>query len=136
MKNGFSGLAHIAIYTQDLGASIDFYERMGAEILQRGEVQKPKGINQLALLALAGFELELIEPHDGTKITVGAGAIPHLAIRVENLEESVSALRSAGIDSFQTATPNVVPDLFGGLRNWFFTGPSGEVIELLQPLEK
>ena len=28
----------------------------------------------------------------------------------------------------------VLPALFGGLENWFFTGPSGEQIELLKML--
>ena len=28
----------------------------------------------------------------------------------------------------------LLPNTFGGLQNWFFTGPSGEQIELLQML--
>ena len=42
--------------------------------------------------------------------------------------------RAAGVDTFLTPEKKVLPDLFGGLQNWFFTGPSGEQIELLQML--
>ena len=39
---------------------------------------------------------------------------------------------AAGVDTFQTAEKCVMPNTFGGLENWFFTGPSGEQIELLK----
>lgn len=134
MENGFCGLAHIAVFTRDLGVSINFYERIGGRLLRRGEVQKPKGVNQLALVELAGFQVELIEPHDGTEVTAQGGTIPHIAILVKDLEQSAAAVRAAGVDTFQTLEPSVVPNLFGGLRNWFFVGPSGEQIELMQPM--
>ena len=43
-------------------------------------------------------------------------------------------VRAEGVDTFLTPEKKVLPDLFGGLQNWFFTGPSGEQIELLQML--
>ena len=33
-----------------------------------------------------------------------------------------------------TSEKCVMPSTFGGLENWFFTGPSGEQIELLKML--
>lgn len=128
------GLAHIAIFTKDMQESICFYEALGGIVKQRDSVQKVTGVNQLAIVALAGFQLELIEPHDGTEICACAGAIPHIAIEVADLLEAVSAVRAKGIHTFLTEKPNVLPDVFGGVQNWFFTGPSGEQIELLQKL--
>lgn len=124
-------LAHIAIYTPDIERSIAFYETLGAECTMRGSVQKPTGVNQLAMLTLTNFEIELIQPGDG-KIPAGEGIIPHLAIEVENLPLVVNEMHVMGLGEFCTEEPIEMPNLFGGLRNIFFKGPSGEMIELIE----
>ena len=53
---------------------------------------------------------------------------------VLRLLNAAADLRAAGVDTFQTAEKCVMPNTFGGLENWFFTGPSGEQIELLKML--
>lgn len=128
------GLAHIAIYTTDVEQSIAWYQKLGGECYDRGEVKKPTGINRLAMVRLAGLDLELIQPGDGTPVEPAGGVIPHLALEVADLDAAISQLRAVGIDSFRTEQPVELPDLFGGLRNIFLTGPSGELIELLQHL--
>lgn len=129
-----TGLAHIAVFTMDIEKSIAFYEKLGGKLDKRDEAHKPTGINLLALVNWAGFTIELIEPHDGTVLCASGGAIPHLAVAVDDLDKAAAAVRAAGIDTFLTGQPNVLPNTFGGLKNWFFTGPSGEQIELLQML--
>lgn len=124
-------LAHIAIYTLDIERSIAFYETLGAECTMRGSVQKPTGVNQLAMLTLTNFEIELIQPGDG-KVPTGEGIIPHLAIEVENLPLVVNEMHVMGLGEFCTEEPIEMPNLFGGLRNIFFKGPSGEMIELIE----
>ncbi len=131
MKN-YKGLAHIAVYTTDLTCSIRFYEALGGTCTMRGKVQKKTGINQLAMIRLVDFEIELIEPGDGTVVTTGGGVIPHFAIEVENLSLVVDSMRAMGIDTFCTEQQNMLPELFGGLQNIFFRGPSGEMIELIE----
>lgn len=128
------GLAHIAIYTTDVEKSIAWYQKLGGECYDRGEVKKPTGINRLAMVRLAGLDLELIQPGDGTPVEPAGGVIPHLALEVADLDAAISQLRALGIDSLRTEQPVELPELFGGLRNIFFTGPSGELIELLQHL--
>ena len=127
-----NGLAHIAIFTQDMQESIRFYQALGAHTTHMDSIEKPTGVNQLALLEWAGFTIELIEPHDGTQVSKNNGMIAHIAVTVEDLEQAAAQVRAAGVDSFLTDTPTICPDVFGGLKNWFFTGPSGEQIELLQ----
>lgn len=126
------GLAHIAIYTKEIEQSIRFYEALGGTLKQRDSVQKPTGVNLLALVDWAGFTLELIEPHDGAEVSAHTGAIAHIAVAVDSLADAAAAVRAAGVQTFLTQSPNVLPEVFGGLQNWFFTGPSGEQIELLQ----
>ena len=60
------GLAHIAVLTTDIEKSIKFYERLGGMCTARGSVQKPTGVNQLAMLKIWGFEFEFIQPGDGS----------------------------------------------------------------------
>lgn len=131
----YKKLAHIAVYTTDLERSIAFYETLGGTCTMRGEVQKPTGVNQLAMVTLTNFEIELIQPGDGTVVTPDTGVMPHFAIEVQNLPLVVNAMRAMGMGAFCTETPNVIPELFGGLQNIFFRGPSGEMIELIEYFE-
>lgn len=130
----YQGLGHIAIYTADIGVSLAFYENIGGSVQQRDSVQTPDGLKQLALVAFGGFTLELIQPPDGTLVPAGEGSIPHFAVYVDDLDRTAADLKAAGVISFTEPEKKVLPETFGGLQNWFFTGPSGEQIELLQML--
>lgn len=128
----FQGLAHIAILTERMDDTIAFYEKLGGTCTARDSVQKPTGVNQLAMIDMNGFWLEIVQPGDGTQVNAAGGVIPHFAIEVENLEECAAELKAMGIDTFLTEAPAVLPSLFGGLKNWFFTGINGEQIELIE----
>ena len=68
------------------------------------------------------------------RVPSGEGSIPHFAVYVDDLDKTAADLKAAGIISFTAPEKKVLPNTFGGLQNWFFTGPSGEQIELLQML--
>lgn len=129
-----TGLAHIALFTKDLGASVRFYETLGGVCTDRADVEKPTGANHLAMVKIAGFYLEIIEPHDGSPVTPEGGLFPHLALEVDDIGAAIQDLKEAGITTFRTEVPNDMPALFGGIRNIFFTGPDGEQLELLQKM--
>lgn len=129
MKEHYQGLGHIAVYTADMDRSIAFYDLIGGKLLQRAPACPPTQTNELALVELAGFIVELIASAPG-----GEGVIPHLAIYVDDVDKSAADLKALGVDTFLTPEKIVMPDTFGGLENWFFTGPSGEQIELLKML--
>ena len=130
----YMGLGHVAIHTVSIEDSLAFYEKLGGKLYQRDSIARPDGELKLALVDLAGFRLELLEPPEGAVIPSGEGAIPHFAIYVNDLDAAVAEMKQAGVASFRTAEKTVRPDTFGGLQNWFLTGPSGEVTELLQIL--
>ena len=125
------GLAHIAIFTEDMEKTIAFYEMLGGTCAERSSVQKPTGVNLLAMIDMGGFWLEIIQPGDGTVVTADGGVIPHIAIEVKDLPAVAAELQQQGI-VFLTPEPKVLPNLFGGLQNWFFKGPNGEQIELIE----
>lgn len=134
MKELYKGLGHVAIYTADMEESIAFYEKIGGSVYKRDVVPTQAGEKKLTLMEFGGFLLELIEPPAGQLVPAGEGSIPHFAVYVEDLDQAAAALKQAGVISFMTLEKNVLPKTFGGLQNWFFTGPSGEQIELLQML--
>lgn len=132
MSTHYQGLGHVAVYTRDIETSIAFYERLGGSVKGRGGVPTPEGEKKLALVSYGGVTLELIQSPGA--MPMGEGNVPHFAILVDDLDAAAAEIRAAGVDTFLTPEKKVLPSLFGGLQNWFFTGPSGEQIELLQML--
>ncbi len=132
MNRHYLGLAHVAVYTRDIEESIAFYEKLGGVVTGRGGIPTPEGEKKLALVSYGGITLELIQSPG--VMPMEEGNVPHFAILVDDLDAAAAAVRAAGVNTFLTPEKKVLPDLFGGLQNWFFTGPSGEQIELLQML--
>ena len=131
MNERCQGLGHVAVYTRDIEESITFYEKLGGSVKDRGGVPTPEGEKKLALVSFGGITLELIQSPGA--MPMGEGNVPHFAILVDDLDAAAAAVRAAGVQ-FLTPEKKVLPDLFGGLQNWFYAGPSGEQIELLQML--
>lgn len=132
MKEHYQGLGHVAIYTKDMDGSIAFYEKIGGSLSQQASLQTPDGEKKLALVDFSGVTLELIQ--SPTPMPLAEGNVPHFAVYVDDIDQTAAAIRAAGVDTFMTSEKKVLPNLFGGLENWFFTGPSGEQIELLKML--
>lgn len=128
-----TGLAHIALYTKDMETSLKFYETLGGIVADQADVKKAIGTNHIKIVQMPGFFLEIIEPHDGSPVTAEGGLFPHIAIEVDDVDAAVADLKAAGINTFRTPEPNSMP-IFGGIRNIFFYGPDGELLELLQHL--
>ena len=130
-----TGLAHIALFTKDLEASVKFYECLGGKVTGQADVQKPLGTNHIKIVSMPGFDLEIIEPHDGTEVTIEGGLFPHLAIEVSDIDAAIAELKEAGITNFRGGVDKAADlPIFGGIRNAFFIGPNGEQLELLQHL--
>ena len=132
MFQHYQGLGHVAIHTKDMDGSIAFYEKIGGALRQRMSIPTPEGAKLLALVSFGGTTLELIQ--SPTEAPMTEGCIPHIAIYVDDLDAAAAEIKAAGVDTFMTPEKKVLPQLFGGLENWFFTGPSGEQIELLHML--
>ena len=132
MKEHYQGLGHVAIYTADMDQSIAFYEKIGGGLKNQASIQTPDGEKKLALVDFGGVTLELIQAPTPTPLT--EGNVPHFAVYVDDVDAAAADIKAAGVDTFLTPQKKVLPNLFGGLENWFFTGPSGEQIELLHML--
>ena len=132
MKEHYQGLGHVAIYTADMDQSIAFYEKIGGGLKNQASIQTPDGEKKLALVDFGGVTLELIQAP--TPMPLTEGNVPHFAVYVDDVDAAAADIKAAGVDTYLTPQKKVLPNLFGGLENWFFTGPSGEQIELLHML--
>ena len=132
MKEHYQGLGHVAIYTADMDQSIAFYEKIGGGLKNQASIQTPDGEKKLALVDFGRVTLELIQAP--TPMPLTEGNVPHFAVYVDDVDAAAADIKAAGVDTFLTPQKKVLPNLFGGLENWFFTGPSGEQIELLHML--
>lgn len=129
----FTGLAHIALFTKDLKTSTAFYEALGRRCHRPCGCGKADRHQPHHHGADARLFLEIIEPHDGSPVTAEGGLFPHIAIEVDDIDAAFADVKAAGVSSFRTEEPMTMP-IFGGIRNLFFKGPDGELIELLQHL--
>ncbi|MGB4759952.1 MAG: VOC family protein [Bacillota bacterium] len=131
----FIGLAHIGVMTQDIEKSIRFYtEHLGFEVWQRSESGSREKPNKLALLRLGTCVVELIKLGESDNAIVGKrGSVDHFAIEVKDLESIIADLMAKGIAFLGEMF--VDPDVFGGVKGVFLSGPSGEAIELFEYLK-
>lgn len=126
-----TGFSHVAVRISDVDKSREFYEKViGLKKIPRPEIKIPGewygiGDNQLHLIGGKSMARDGIDPTG-----------PHMAIQVENLEETKKTLSAMGIPFLDAAPmmakmpPEVVR--LTGTQIWV-KDPDGNVIELQQP---
>jgi catechol 2,3-dioxygenase-like lactoylglutathione lyase family enzyme len=130
-----TGLGHIFLRTSDFDKTIKFYENLGFTQDTYDEIVRDGGVTRLALISCGNCVLEVCQPVDADLMNPDAeGCFAHLCLSVDNLANTVEDLKSKGVvfvqDDIQTLS------LFGGIRNINLIGPSGETLELYEPIEK
>jgi catechol 2,3-dioxygenase-like lactoylglutathione lyase family enzyme len=136
----FKGLAHIAIFCKDLEESIRFYtENLDFEVAYTTVVnpeQEPKDFfpARYALIRQGSCQIELLQPYDTAKVQIGIkGSVDHFALEVGDAERVFTYMKRRGVIAEDTGM-DLFPKLFDGIKSFLLTGPSGEVIELLEYL--
>jgi len=116
-------LEHIGIVVKDSARSSQFYQEVvGATVRDSHGDQRIK----FTLLDVGGQTLELLEDL-GQEKQREAGAIDHIAFRVDNLEQSLLKVKEVG-------APLLFPEPreVGNMKIMFFAGPDGERIEFIE----
>ena len=126
-------VGHIAVYTENMEASVRFYQLLGGREGMRSTLDLGGGKSKDLLHMVFDGEttVELVCPSDKGMLPRVTGTCEHFCFNVEDVDAAVRELRAAGVDSFLTEEP-YSRDIFGGVRIIFLTGPSGELIELFQ----
>jgi lactoylglutathione lyase len=128
------GLHHVAVYTEDIDESIDFYSNLlGFRVYWRGIVDHPTGKIDAAIIRQGDCVIELVRPVDSKRIGKEAGPVQHIALRVSDLPSLLEELSSKEA-RFEFDGIEELPTLLDGVKHAFIYGPSGERIELAEEM--
>lgn len=121
------GLEHVAIMVSDMKRSIEFYQTvLGLTLRHREWLDDQVELAFLHYIDQPNIEIELVY-EKGTEV-LREGQVNHVAFRVEQIKQEMERLRQHGI-VFDEEEPLTV---LGSIRIAFFTGPDGEILELVE----
>lgn len=121
-----TGLQHIGLPTNDMAATVDFYQSLGFELVHTAD----NGGEKVCFLRLAGV---CIEAYENGKAAGRAGAIDHIALDVADIEAAWNAVRAAGYSPREREI-QTLPFWSRGVRFFNIEGPNGETVEFGQIL--
>lgn len=124
--NNFTGIQHIGIPTNDFDKTVDFYSTLGFEVA----FQTVNGTSKVAFLRLNDL---VIETSENNNINTEAGAINHLAIDVNDIEEAYKFISDNNLNNTND-TIHFLPFWDNGVKFFTIQGPSGERVEFSQML--
>ena len=122
------GLQHVGLPTNDLKATIAFYEGLGFETVY--QVRNEAAGEDVAFLRLKNLT---IEAYENGRAAMESGAIDHLAIDVDDVE---AAYRLAQEQGYQIVSNGVefLPFWQNGVKFFILLGPNQERVEFNQYL--
>ena len=122
------GLQHVGLPTNDLNATIAFYESLGFETVY--QVRNDAAGEDVAFLRLKNLT---IEAYENGQAAMQSGAIDHIAIDVDDVE---AAYRLAQEQGYQIVSNGVefLPFWQNGVKFFILLGPNQERVEFNQYL--
>ena len=128
IHQSIQGLQHVGIPVQSMVSSLRFYEMLGFSCVYKTQ----NGSQQVCFLRKSGLTLELYEEAE----TAGKpGAIDHLALEAEHLDELCQWLSAAGYPPLEGGVQSL-PFWKSGVRFFTIQGPNGEKIEFASQVEE
>lgn len=142
------GVVHSGISVSDLQRSITFYhEMLGLELLKVEPVRKSRGDKlgvpgaeiQLAVIGIPGTTetFELIQylkpaPMFGYGVPVNTLGCVHIALRVDDIDETVRNLKERGIQFCSETYEEIKDGPIAGMKWIYFKDPDGTNLELIE----
>lgn len=122
------GLQHVGLPTNDLKATIAFYESLGFETVY--QVRNEAAGDDVAFLRLKNLT---IEAYENGRAAMQSGAIDHIAIDVDDVE---AAYRLAQEQGYRIVSNGVefLPFWQNGVKFFILLGPNQERVEFNQYL--
>lgn len=121
-----TGIQHVGIPTNDMKATLAFYEALGFHLAYR----TVNGSERVCFLQLGNL---CIETYENGNAALKAGAVDHIAIDVMDIEASYRAVQAMGCD-FLGEGISYLPFWERGIRYFVILGPNREKIEFCQIL--
>ena len=128
LKNYSTGIQHIGIPTNDIEKTIAFYKELGFETaLQTINKEADEKVAFLKLKTL------VIETYENKAAKLESGAIDHVAVNVNNIEEVYQYISEKKMNTTND-TIHFLPFWENGVRFFTIEGPNMEKIEFSQYL--
>ncbi len=121
-----TGIQHIGIPTNDMDATIKFYETLGFE--RAFETDHNNG--KVIFFRYGSIMLETYEKHG--EAAEKRGAVDHIALNVTDLEKTLEEVQKTAYPVIEG--PNFLPFFENGVRYFSIMGPNAEVVEFNQYL--
>ena len=121
-----TGLQHIGLPTNDMAATVAFYQSLGFTVAHQADNEGEK----VCFLTLAGV---CIEAYENGRAVGRPGAIDHIALDVDDIEAAWDAVRAAGYQPREPAI-RTLPFWERGVSFFNIQGPNGETVEFGQIL--
>jgi lactoylglutathione lyase len=117
---------HVGLRVEDLQRSLEFYEKLGYDVV--GTVPDTQ-LGSLTMLALPGDEFVALElVHDADHGRVEPGGLSHLVVQVDDMHATVARLAARGVKTEEPGSPDGSADFWTA----WVTDPDGYRIELVQ----
>lgn len=126
MREFVKGLQHIGIPTDNMEATIEFYNKIGFETVY----ETVNDGDRVVFLQLNDLILETYEFRNPKK---EHGAIDHIALDVNNIEKVFGIIDRLGLNNLND-TIHSLPFWENGVRYFNIVGPNNERIEFCQRL--
>jgi catechol 2,3-dioxygenase-like lactoylglutathione lyase family enzyme len=128
MKDLVTGIQHLGIPTNDINKTINFYCKLGFEIVH--QTTDPNGNVPVAFLQLKNL---VIETYENKCASLKTGSLDHFALDVIDIDQAFESIRSSG---FQLLDQNVqfLPFWRNGVKFFTIMGPNSEKIEFCQKM--
>ncbi|MGN0231643.1 MAG: VOC family protein [Muribaculaceae bacterium] len=121
-----SGIQHVGIPTNDIEATVRFYEALGFV----NEYSTRNGDELVAFLRMGNLVIETYQNH---KAALCDGAINHIAIDVKNIDDLYAEIRRDGLKVFDNSMSQL-PFWENGIKYFIIEGPNAERLEFCERL--
>lgn len=128
MNENATGVQHIGIPTNDIKATISFYEKLGFSVALRTVNEEAN--EQVAFLQLGNLMIETYENHQAA---MKSGSVDHIAIDVKDIESAFDFINENNMNNLDDNI-HYLPFWKNGVKFFKIEGPNKEMIEFSQML--
>lgn len=121
-----TGVQHLGLPTNDLKATLEFYQKIGFEIAHQADNEG----TPVVFLRLGNV---CVETYENGQAVGCCGAIDHVALDVTDVEKAWDAALEAGLTPIEKEIV-FLPFWENGVRFFNVWGPNGEKVEFSQVL--
>ena len=124
-----SGVQHIGIPTNDMNATIDFYQRLGFKIIFETVL-----IAENCRVCFFKFDNLCIEAYENSQAVMKSGSIDHIAIDTTDIETTFEFAKQEGFKLLDNEIQFIPEFWANGVKFFKIEGPNKENIEFCQIL--